>query len=747
MTTPVIPQQPQQSAPQDDISPELRRNVRRMLDAGVPKPQIEAFVQKWSQKPDTTSVAPTPAAEAPERDFGLVDVGRSALSGLTLGTSAKPVAALRALMADNAGDKRSFSQRYEDKLAEERQSQDEFSRAHPIANAGIQLAGGLPLMLIPGLGGAGEVGTAARLYRAAKTGAALGAGAGFINADGSVGQKLKAGATEGVIGGVVGAAAEPVVGAVSKVAIKALDALTQRAAAAIGTKEFNVLATQRERLADALRAKGQKVATLNEALGVQGQAAEDVTGRLARDKAAGATPALAAPGVPRMVVDEAGEELGALAKNVAREPGGRARLSQALRTREEELGPNLQRELTTSTGEAAGQGTTPLRKALGEKRVAMDEAYSAARAETADQALDSPEFRQILKTPAGARAWENAKAQKLNRQRPLPTTEEVVWTRPDPPFEMNKDVWNKFLDDAIASGREVPGLSKEVITHEHPDAEALHMFKQELAKLAKLGVHDGQGGALASNANAIQGLFHKVRGQLPESWQAADEIAHEQAQRVEGLRAGLNRFRTKEIPPSPTIQTKTAKGQLGKSVDEIRSNVAAASPEVQENYRRGVANAAQQVLRETPGTARDVGQRLLKNQAQEDALREAFRNTADYDRFVNMARASSDVVKRNRELLTGSGTFGYASEAARRDAPSILGPITKLNFGDALKNAQKRLAPQAREKLNDEIAKILTSPNLSAAEKRVALRNATRAKLAAYGGIVGAKTVEGALPR
>jgi hypothetical protein len=133
---------------------------------------------KTVKKPD---IPPAPE-EMSWGEYG-AGLGKSALSGLTFNWSDEAIA--RAREAFGGPD-------YETALKEEREQLKRFRDQYPVAAIGSEIAGSVPTMFVPGLGGAKAVQTTARIAEAAKP---------FIQA-GITGFK------QGVIGGVGGSEAD-----------------------------------------------------------------------------------------------------------------------------------------------------------------------------------------------------------------------------------------------------------------------------------------------------------------------------------------------------------------------------------------------------------------------------------------------------------------------------------------------------------------------------------------------------------
>ena len=553
----------------------------------------------------------------------IADTMRSAALGATFGMAAKPMAFLDVL-GPKGDDTRSFGERYQAALKAERGAQEEFAGQNPKTNIGIQLAAGLaPAVLSGGAGAAGDVGTVARLDCAAGHAGAIGAAAGAVNSDGDIGDRALAALREGAVGAAMGGAftgAGQLVGKgarVSGLSDMLSKVSTKLGQAVEGSPAWTNLKGIRDKIAAQLESLGG-------ATGARGEGAQLVSERVAGDAKGGVQ--LAAddvPGVEKLGVHYGGPEVQSLAQGVLRDKGGRTQLRSAIEKNAAEQRPALANALTAATDMEPGLGTKPLRAALVEKKQADDAAYDLARAANPhDEPLDSPEFDELIKTPSGSLSYNRAKNQVADRGRPVPTREEVTMHDPPTPPGVSDEKWQQFLDDIRRKGLPIPGAVEERVQHEVPNAEVAHVTKQQLARLSRLGVHDTQAGAHSSDANARLGLWQKTREVLKPEWKAADEIASEGAQRVEAMRAGMNIFNTKEIPPSPSIQIKTAKGQLGKSLEQITANVKAASPEVQQKFQQGAGNAAQQLLRSAPRSMSDPADVFLRSDQRIEQLKE-----------------------------------------------------------------------------------------------------------------------------
>ena len=157
-------------------------------------------------KPAAKPVANVPPAPE-EMGWGeySAGLGKSALSGLTFNWSDEAIARARSLNG---------STDYETALKEERDQLKKFRDQYPVAALGSEIAGSVPTMLIPGLGGAKFIQGSARIAEAAKpliqagvTGFKQGVIGGVGGSEGDITTREGAAqaAEEGLKGGAIGA--------------------------------------------------------------------------------------------------------------------------------------------------------------------------------------------------------------------------------------------------------------------------------------------------------------------------------------------------------------------------------------------------------------------------------------------------------------------------------------------------------------------------------------------------------------
>jgi len=168
--------------------------------------EINAFLAKNRKAPAQKNPMSEMPEQRPDLSWGeyAKGLGRSAAAGLTFNFSDEAIAALRSRIEGIS---------YDEALADERAKKKAFEGQYPVAAFGAELAGGLPTMLVPGLGPvkaaqtAGRVGKVvnAPITQMATAGAKQGALSGMGEAEGGIGDRIEGAATGAATGAAVGA--------------------------------------------------------------------------------------------------------------------------------------------------------------------------------------------------------------------------------------------------------------------------------------------------------------------------------------------------------------------------------------------------------------------------------------------------------------------------------------------------------------------------------------------------------------
>jgi hypothetical protein len=168
--------------------------------------EINAFLSKNRKVPEQKNALEGMPEQRPEMSWGEYGkgLGRSALAGATFNFSDEGIAGARSLIEGIP---------YEEALADERAKKKAFEEQYPNAAFGAEVVGGLPTMLIPGLGPVKAAQTAGRVGRAINApvtqmmtaGAKQGALSGMGEAEGNIIDRAEGAVKGGATGAAVGA--------------------------------------------------------------------------------------------------------------------------------------------------------------------------------------------------------------------------------------------------------------------------------------------------------------------------------------------------------------------------------------------------------------------------------------------------------------------------------------------------------------------------------------------------------------
>lgn len=641
----------------------IRQNLAKMHAAGAPDADIESYLTQHEHLAPTTASAPaldtrTLANHGASGTWGDADnadtstmgnVSRAMLQGATLGAGNKLVAAGNAVVDKLHGD--NFGDAYAQRLAAERAASHQFGEQHPVANLGLEAAGGLGSMIASGGASAPQelatVGKLARAGKAAMTGLDLGAASGAVNADGDITDRAMGAIKGGAIGAVGGAVLSPIADVAGYVGNKlripeGASWLAQRA-----SQLFPDASSAQRALQTVARATGQR-----------GEAASEIGNRLQMDTKAGGPVSPAPSGVPTLALNRGGANVEGLAKGVVRRPGaGGAMIKSAINDQQAQMRPSVTQAFDDATGTnvadgerliqqladersriantstvakaverdargakasttqpdaldawqsetggSAQSGMQQLRQLVADQSAEAKQLYGAARQATAGQPMQSETLDQIRQTPAGKTAYSWALAQKANRNSSLATVpgKEIV------PAEMSAAEWATAQERTRARGMPVPSMGRGP-DEQVPDPETLHYMKQGLAKIARLGMHDGAQGTIATQAQGALQQWGAIRNEMPEVWQQADAAFAKKARTIDAFNAGRNILRTQSNPAG------TARQAVAKSLDAVEQAHAAASPEEQQALRAGAQSAITEYFR--AGGSRTAFARQLQDPA------------------------------------------------------------------------------------------------------------------------------------
>lgn len=415
---------------------------------------------------------------------------------------------------------------------------------------------------------------------------------------------------------------------------------------------------------------------------VMTQAVQKILKRMGQDEKAGGPTAQQAldlineadkTGKPMTLADVGGENVRALAGNVARQPGeGRNVATQFLNTRDQgapaRLGADINRYVH------GGQSMERTTQAMLEARSAAGRpAWDAVRQM---QGVWSPRLKQFIDDPAlragMARGYEIERLESLAEGRPFN------------PTQMGIDL-------------DAQGNIKIVAA---PNMRVLHMGKMGLDAM------------IADERN-------EITGRLSQRGVALDRVRRAYLQEIDSLdQNGIYRnARAMWEGPSASMDAMRAgRAAFTSTPEEISAEIGAMSPANQEFYRLGVADALRERLLKTGFSGNDANA-IMKNPWMRQQLRPIMRSDADFDAFVNSVTAESKMFGTKAETLGNSATARRLAEdessenALSAHGMHLAGQVAKLDAPGAIRTAirmwRDRQDAKGNPKLNEQIARIL----------------------------------------
>ncbi len=339
---------------------------------------------------------------------------------------------------------------------------------------------------------------------------------------------------------------------------------------------------------------------------------------------------------------------------------------------------------------------------IAKNKATANRLYQAARESTKGQPVQSQTLDQVMETPIGKQAFAWAKVQKGNRNSELPTID----VQPEAASGFSPEQWSDLMGRMKERGMDMPSAG----TREVPDPETLHFMKQYLAKVSRLGVRDGQGGAIATQAQGALQQWGSIRNELPPIWRKADEATAEGFRLEDMMNEGRNVFRTRENPTGTR-----ARGAVQKSLGALTSRATSATPEQQQALQTGAGMAAQARWNAAPGSIRSPG-RVFDFASPERAqqMGHAFTSPEAGQGFQREVAAWDRAAQQAERLTGNSRTAGRAAEEAGRGiSPSALMHLATghpaLAARQAIGTIGSVVGGKNRGVLDAEIARLLTS--------------------------------------
>lgn len=377
-------------------------------------------------------------------------------------------------------------------------------------------------------------------------------------------------------------------------------------------------------------------------------------------------------GTPLNLADVGGENVRALAGNVAREPGASRNIATtSLNARDRGAAQRLGRDINEYVhgGPSMERTTGALLEARSaEARPLWDEVRQM-------QGVWSPRLQQFFEDPAVrsgmARGYEIERLESLAEGREFNPTQMGI--------------------DLDAEGN--------VLIRQTPNMRVIHM--------AKMGLD----AAIASERN-------EITGRLSQRGVALDRVRRAYLQEIDSLdTSGIYRQARAawEGPSASMDAVRAGRVALQSSPEEIAAELGGLSPANQEFYRLGVADAIRERLAKT-GLSGDEAKSIIKNQWMRDQLRSVFRSDADFDAFAQSVTWEGEMFGTKRSVLGGSDTARRLAEDQSGENLLAAGGAEiaeKLARGSWLGTAKtairmwRDLGIRPNPAVNEEVARIL----------------------------------------
>lgn len=411
-------------------------------------------------------------------------------------------------------------------------------------------------------------------------------------------------------------------------------------------------------------------------------AVQKVLKRMGQDEAGGgptATQAIdlineaSSAGKPMALADVGGENVQALAGNVARQPGESRNVARGfLEGRDAGAGPRLQADLDRYV--QGGPGMHQTTQAMLEAR---SEAGRPIWNEVREmQGVWSPRLNEFIQDPslrAGmARGYEIERLESLAEGRPFN------------PTQMGVDLDAQGNIQMVAA----------------PNMRVLHMGKMGLDAM------------IADERN-------EITGRLSQRGVALDRVRRAYVQEIDDLdRSGTYRDARAmwEGPSSSMDAMRAGRAAFTSSPEEIAHEIGAMTPANQEFYRLGVADSIRERLMKT-GFSGDDAKAIIKNPWMREQLRPIFRSEGDFDAFVTSVTREGQMFRTREGALGGSQTAKrFAEDTSTENSMAAEGmhmgeQVATGKWLSAVKTAVRMWRDKqdraGNPRLNEQVARIL----------------------------------------
>lgn len=490
---------------------EIKEKAHALAAAGASAEEIERFVKGAT-------------ASMPKESSGLGGAVASLAQGATLGFADEALGAIEGLNQKLHGG--SFKEGFKEGADKTRAVGKQFASEHPIADVGLQMAGGL----VPSLATGGAASPS--LARSIATGAGFGATAGAGSAEGGLAQRATGATFGGLLGGTVGAAV-PIAGQV------------------LG-KGANVVKSVINR--GGQPAKDRANAVILQALERDNVPVESLKG---------ANPTRA----PKMVLDMGGENLRGVARAAQGIPSeAKDVIPKALMKRHEGLGTRLGKDLEDALGITGEDVNAKAEDLLAARRANAQSLYEKAYAHGQ---IDDPRISKILELPDFKKAYQHARTIAQLEGVELPEKLNLSATA--------QEVLKSGSPEARAAIEAAQGSDA-------PTVQMLDYVKRAVDDMIKSGQHAPleAGGLGATRSRALLGKQHELLSlideHVPDFAKAREQYAGDLSME-KALDAGRN-FMSEDPATNKSILSKMTAGEkqtfrLG-AIDNVKKEMAKA---------------------------------------------------------------------------------------------------------------------------------------------------------------------------
>jgi hypothetical protein len=566
--------------------------------------------------------APTAAAPPQPSDVAPTNLGRAreAASLVTSGLSDKIIAAAQG--AKSWAEGQGFGSGYQQSLQQGDPYAEAFRQQHPVLTPLIGAAG--MAAAAPALPEAAAT-LPGRIAQGATLGAGTGAAAGYGQSTDAPGRDIATGAALGAVGG----AALPVVAAAG---------------------------------APLLRGFQNKLpwAFPN---AVQDQATTAIAGRIAQDQAAGG-PGVSdmlgvlqsVPNKPMSLTDVGGENLQALAGNVARQPGPARQMMRSLFTdRDVGAGDRLIQDIDGSIangGSAYDAIQRQLTQRSADARPLYEEAFDRSGPAIQLPNTLAPFLKEPILQQGLATGLKIQRLEALAEGRPFLPNDYTVKPSSSPSL---------FTGTVDATG--TPIAANELQFSETPNLRTLDAAKRGLdAMLSDNTYRDANTGRLTQMGRAIDQVRRSYVGQL-DNLTGGPTGAYAQA-------------RAAWAGPSRAMEMiRNGQSFLSMSPDEVNATVSNLAPADRDFFQVGVADRLRQNVVDTALNA-DESKRLINSAGVKQRLRPMFASDDAFNGFVNNVMAERTMKETGPRIMGGSQTAGrIAEDAGNTGVSSAIGHV------------------------------------------------------------------------